>query len=353
MKLDQFVDELFEVVKDMVERGIAQAATAIAELRAEIKSIPAGKDGAPGRDGENADPAEVSRMVAAAVDAAVKALPVPKDGKDAAPSLVRGIIVEELAKAVAGMPKPKDGRDGRDVDPAILKQFVEAAASAAVAALPKPKDGAPGRDGADAKVDEKLLRETVAAAVAELPKPKDGAPGKDAVVDQQVLRALVAEAVEKIPAPKDGKSADQAEVRALVIETVNAAVAALTKPKDGKDGATGKSAYQIAVERGFVGTELQWLDAMQGRPGKDADAAVTQLMMDAVEAKAPRQLMHDMVDEISRGLAGFGDESEATPAPALSDLANAVTELDKTLKLPITPVFAPDGKTIVAAKRGG
>ena len=34
-------------------------------------------------------------------------------------------------------------------------------------------------------------------------------------------------------------------------------------------GADGKSAYQIAVENGFVGTETEWLASLKGEPGKD------------------------------------------------------------------------------------
>lgn len=31
----------------------------------------------------------------------------------------------------------------------------------------------------------------------------------------------------------------------------------------GKEGKPGKSAYQIAVDKGFEGTEQEWLDSMQ------------------------------------------------------------------------------------------
>lgn len=32
-------------------------------------------------------------------------------------------------------------------------------------------------------------------------------------------------------------------------------------------GARGKSAYQIAVENGFEGSETEWLESLQGEPG--------------------------------------------------------------------------------------
>lgn len=44
---------------------------------------------------------------------------------------------------------------------------------------------------------------------------------------------------------------------------------------DGEDGADGKSAYELAVIGGFVGTESQWLASLKGADGESAyDAAV-------------------------------------------------------------------------------
>ena len=38
---------------------------------------------------------------------------------------------------------------------------------------------------------------------------------------------------------------------------------------DGADGTDGKSAYDIAVAHGFVGTEAEWLESLKGEHGKD------------------------------------------------------------------------------------
>lgn len=38
----------------------------------------------------------------------------------------------------------------------------------------------------------------------------------------------------------------------------------LLKSQDAVDGVNGKSAYQIAIENGFVGTPAQWLDSLVG-----------------------------------------------------------------------------------------
>lgn len=41
--------------------------------------------------------------------------------------------------------------------------------------------------------------------------------------------------------------------------------------KDGVNGSDGKSAYIIAVEHGFSGTETEWLESLKGADGSDAD----------------------------------------------------------------------------------
>lgn len=40
---------------------------------------------------------------------------------------------------------------------------------------------------------------------------------------------------------------------------------------DGDDGADGDSAYQIALNNGYVGSEASWLASLQGAPGADGD----------------------------------------------------------------------------------
>lgn len=37
--------------------------------------------------------------------------------------------------------------------------------------------------------------------------------------------------------------------------------------KDGENGRDGKSAYEVAVDNGFVGTEQEWLESLKGRDG--------------------------------------------------------------------------------------
>lgn len=47
------------------------------------------------------------------------------------------------------------------------------------------------------------------------------------------------------------------------------------KGERGADGQDGKSAYEIAIKNGYVGTEQDWLASLKGEPGKLADNSVT------------------------------------------------------------------------------
>jgi len=44
---------------------------------------------------------------------------------------------------------------------------------------------------------------------------------------------------------------------------------------DGVDGVDGKSAYEIALENGFEGTEEEWLESLVGPEGPQGPDAVT------------------------------------------------------------------------------
>lgn len=57
------------------------------------------------------------------------------------------------------------------------------------------------------------------------------------------VEVIVSQHIEKIPAGKDGA--------------------------DGADGQNGLSAYEIAVENGFEGTEAEWLESLKGETGAD------------------------------------------------------------------------------------
>lgn len=178
---------------------------------------------------------DVPALVTEAVQAAVKALPVPQDGKDADPAA----IAEQVKVAVAEIPKPADGKSitVEEVQP-VLADMVKAA----VEALPKPKDGA--------DADPEAVRALVQEEVAKLPAP---APGKDADPEKvaEILLPNLKQIIDGWPKPQDGKSitvedmlpALQGAVDKWALDferraadVLQRAVERIPKPKDGIDG---------------------------------------------------------------------------------------------------------------------
>lgn len=75
------------------------------------------------------------------------------------------------------------------------------------------------------------------------------------------------------PAGADGKSAYEIAVEEGFAGTEQEWLESLKgQPgQDGDDGQPGKSAYQVAVDAGFIGTEAEWLASLQGEPGQDGE----------------------------------------------------------------------------------
>ena len=59
-----------------------------------------------------------------------------------------------------------------------------------------------------------------------------------------------------------------------IIDTLLADVAELKENGGGGTGSDGKSAYEIAVDNGFEGTEAQWLESLSGVNGADGHTPV-------------------------------------------------------------------------------
>ena len=65
------------------------------------------------------------------------------------------------------------------------------------------------------------------------------------------------------------------DLYAQLLEEIDKKIASLHDGKDGadgKDGVDGKSAYQIAVEAGYTGTEEEWLASLKGEKGDTGEA---------------------------------------------------------------------------------
>lgn len=71
----------------------------------------------------------------------------------------------------------------------------------------------------------------------------------------------------------NGEIADAEEATPDVLDSILADIAEL-KSAGGVSGSAGKSAYEIALEHGFTGTEAEWLASLKGADGRNgADGA--------------------------------------------------------------------------------
>jgi hypothetical protein len=161
--------------------------------------------------------------------------------------------IEPLLARFAEIPAGKDGKDGADGLNG-LGAFEVAKAC--------------GFDGDQAAWLKSLRGESVKGEPGEKGMDgKDGSDGRDA--DPAVIDAAVQRAVALLPKAVDGKDADAAEIAKDVLIEVSKFLDEIPIPKDGINGADGKSAYELAVANGFVGTEPEWLDSLVGPPGAD------------------------------------------------------------------------------------
>lgn len=65
--------------------------------------------------------------------------------------------------------------------------------------------------------------------------------------------------------------------------------------KDGQPGKDGKSAYQIAVDNGFVGSEAEWLQSLHGKDGATTSDGDASLSIEAI-TDLVKQHIHALVD---------------------------------------------------------
>jgi len=215
----------------------------VSDAVATLPPAPAGKDAAP----------EVVRQMVAE---AVAALPVPKDGVDGRDGVAGApgrdgndaepVTAEQIEAAVVAHLEanpPQAGKDAEPIDPDMVRSMVAEIVEPVVAAIPHP------RDGKDA--DPELIKQMVAEAVAELPPAKDGRDAEP--IDLDEVRSMVVEIVEPvlaaIPVPQNGKSVSIDDVRPVIEDAVARAVAALPKAKDGEPGKDGVGVAGAVIDR--------------------------------------------------------------------------------------------------------
>ena len=85
---------------------------------------------------------------------------------------------------------------------------------------------------------------------------------------------------------------------------------------NGTNGQDGKSAYDIAVEQGFVGTEQEWLESLKGQDGQDG------IVMDAPsDGKVYGRMNANWVEVTGSGGGGITDAPADSKAYARKDNA--------------------------------
>ena len=110
-------------------------------------------------------------------------------------------------------------------------------------------------------ISSSILQEAVEAANSAAERANDAAASAEHMVDIHTGPAGADGA--------DGKSAYELAVEEGYTGTEEEWLASLhgADGTDGTDGTDGKSAYEIAVDEGFVGTEEQWLASLKGEQG--------------------------------------------------------------------------------------
>ncbi len=218
-------DAVIESVRRSIDSATAAIWVRVNVLDERIKAIPAGPkgdkglDGARGEDGKDAPPADIDAIVK---DILTK-IPTPKDGRDGTPGMAGKdadpvFIERKIREAVDALPK---ARDGTSVTLSDIAPLIQSQISEAIKAIPTPKNGA--------DADSALIEMAVRAAVDDLPKPSDG-KSVDLADVRPMVTELVRAAVDALPVARNGIDSDPAEVLRLI----DAAVARLPKPADGK-----------------------------------------------------------------------------------------------------------------------
>lgn len=102
--------------------------------------------------------------------------------------------------------------------------------------------------------------------------------------------------------------------------------------KDGERGATGKSAYEIAVEHNFMGTEKEWLDSLNGQNGEDGLTPVIEISEEG----------NWVINGVDTGIKAKGEDGSQGPA----DWRNRLGKWPRTANSPISGLTGIGGSVM-------
>lgn len=91
--------------------------------------------------------------------------------------------------------------------------------------------------------------------------------------DNQILRMLFEEDMAQLVSNNDGLSLYKIDGKVIKFTYSDEGAIIFGSVDYPTAGTNGKSAYEIALDNGFVGTEQEWLDSLKGTPGKDGKSA--------------------------------------------------------------------------------
>ena len=169
-------------------------------------------------------------------------------------------LIAEIDKKIADVHDGKDGVDGKSAYQIAVDNGYPGTEQAWLASL-KGDKGDTGEPGAAGEKGEPGEKGDTGAAGKDGRDGTDGAAGRDGVNGASAYEIAV----------QHGYSGSET----AWLESLNGADGAKgdtgATGAAGKDGAAGKSAYQIAVASGFDGTEQAWLASLKGEKGDKGD----------------------------------------------------------------------------------
>lgn len=169
-------------------------------------------------------------------------------------------LIAEIDKKIADVHDGKDGADGKSAYQIAVDNGYPDTEQAWLASL-KGDKGDTGEPGAAGEKGEPGEKGDTGAAGKDGRDGTDGAAGRDGVNGASAYEIAV----------QHGYSGSET----AWLESLNGADGAKgdtgATGAAGKDGAAGKSAYQIAVASGFDGTEQAWLASLKGEKGDKGD----------------------------------------------------------------------------------
>ena len=173
-------------------------------------------------------------------------------------------LIAEIDKKIADVHDGKDGAAGKSAYQIAVDNGYPGTEQAWLASL-KGEKGDTGEPGAAGEKGEPGEKGDTGTAGKDGRDGTDGAAGRDGVNGASAYEIAV----------QHGYSGSET----AWLESLNGADGAKgdtgATGAAGKDGAAGKSAYQIAVASGFDGTEQAWLASLKGEKGDKGDTGAT------------------------------------------------------------------------------